>query len=554
MKDYDETTELLGHWGRFQQIIFFFLCASTIPNGLGCFSIVFLAGSPSHHCLIPDVNLTQEWNKAIIPVKVMNGEDEVSQCSRYRLDVVRNLSAQGFIPGRDVNLTDLEQEDCLDGWSYSKDIYQSTIVSEFDLVCSEHWKQPFTISTYTIGVFTGSFFSGPLSDRFGRKPVLFVTIVLQMMFSFFQIFSPSWTVFNILFFLSGLGQISNYIAAFVLGTEIFQGNVRVVYCTLGVNIGFVIGYMMLPLFAYFLQDWKSLLVVISLFGLVYIPFWGLIPESPRWLLSQGRVKEAEVIVRRAAKQNKVQAPEDIFDSTGETKTSLHQESEPERHYNILDIIKIGHIRTTTLILFLLWFSTHLGYTGLSLNSANLHANPYLSSFLLAVVEVPSYFSSWLAIKVLPRRLSLSGVSILGAVSLYIIQLMPQSLPELNVSLEMLGKYAITTGNAMLYVYTAELYPTAIRNTATGMCSVVARVASTIAPFILELRFINKYLPNMIMGTLALACAVSTVFLPESFRQPLPETLEQMPKRGRIVCPCVTREERTKPVVVLETQL
>lgn len=68
-------------------------------------------------------------------LKVVNGKQEQSSCSRYKLDVVRNFSAQGLVPGRDVNLTELEQESCVDGWTYSKDIYQSTIVSEVCTHC-----------------------------------------------------------------------------------------------------------------------------------------------------------------------------------------------------------------------------------------------------------------------------------------------------------------------------------------------------------------------------------------------------------------------------------
>lgn len=60
----------------------------------------------------------------------MNGKLGLSKCSRYRLDVVRNLSDLGLVPGRDVNLTNLQQEGCLDGWTYSKEHYQSTIVTE----------------------------------------------------------------------------------------------------------------------------------------------------------------------------------------------------------------------------------------------------------------------------------------------------------------------------------------------------------------------------------------------------------------------------------------
>ncbi|KAF7651324.1 hypothetical protein LDENG_00112500 [Lucifuga dentata] len=252
MKDYDETIAFLGEWGCFQKIVFFLLCATFIPNGLGFLAIIFVGDIPSHHCLIPEVNLTQEWHNAVIPVKMVNGKEELNRCSRYRLDVVRNLSAQGFIPDRDINLTDLEQESCLDGWSYSKDIYQSTIVSEYDLVCNEQWKQPFTTTVYFIGVLCGFFFSGQISDRFGRKPVLFATMAVQTIFTVAQIFSSSWTTFTILHFFFGLGEMSNYLAAFVLGTEILRGgNVRILYASMGVVLFYVIGYMMLPLRLFF---------------------------------------------------------------------------------------------------------------------------------------------------------------------------------------------------------------------------------------------------------------------------------------------------------------
>lgn len=70
MKDYEEAIAFLGEWGRFQQIMFFLLCSCIIPNGIINFSSVFLADSPRHSCLIPNVNLTQDWLNATIPNEV----------------------------------------------------------------------------------------------------------------------------------------------------------------------------------------------------------------------------------------------------------------------------------------------------------------------------------------------------------------------------------------------------------------------------------------------------------------------------------------------------
>ncbi|XP_034539086.1 solute carrier family 22 member 4-like isoform X2 [Notolabrus celidotus] len=543
MKDFAECIAFLGQWGLFQQVVFFLLCASIMPNGFGAFTLVFLNDAPSHHCFIPDVNLTEEWQENIIPSKVVDGKREQSSCSRYRLDVVQNLSAQGFLPGRDVNLTELQQEGCVDGWSYSKDIYQSTIVSEFDLVCSEQWKQPFTSTVFFIGVLFGSFFSGQLSDRFGRKPVLFATMAVQTFFTFIQVFSVSWTMFTVLLFFNGLGQMSNFV-----GAETFTGNVRVLYSSLGTCLGFALGYMLLPLFAYFLRDWKSLLLVMSVPCLAYIPFWWFIPESPRWLLSQGRVEEAEAIVRKAAKWNKVQAPSVIFQGHSETKPG------PKERASVLDLLRISHIRVMTLSLCFVSFTMTFGYYGLSFNTSRLHTNPYISCFFSAAVEVPAYISSWLALLYLPRRISVISTLLLGAVPLYFIQLVPPGHSNLSLALEMFGKYAITTGSSLMFAYIAELYPTVLRNTATGTCTTASRLGSCLAPILVELGTYFKFLPYITLGTMAIVAAFTALFLPESFGLPLPETMQQIHRRKRLKCPCLSGKETPKTAVFLDGPL
>ncbi|XP_054610757.1 solute carrier family 22 member 4-like [Dunckerocampus dactyliophorus] len=548
MRDYDASVAFLGEWGRFQLMVFFMLCSTILPNGLNSFSLVFVTDTPKHRCLVPEVNLSQAWKEAVIPIEEVNGELERSQCRRYRLDVVRNLSDMGLVPGQDVNLSSLEQEDCVDGWSYSSERYQSTVVSEFDLVCNESWKQPFTSTVFFLGVLVGSFFSGVLSDRFGRKPVLFATMAVQAVFNLAQIASPSWEVLCVFFFCSGLGNISNYISCYVLGTEILTGKARVAYASMGVCIGFALGYMMLPLVAYFLRSWMNLTVAIAVPAVFYIPLWWVLPESPMWLLSQGRVAEAETIVRRAAKMNRVEAPEKIF-----TDYLIHAntpEAKSVQRYTFLDLLRRRSIAATTIILCFVWFTLSICYFGLSLNTSRLHSDPYISCFLSAVVEVPAYSSTCLAVRFLPRRVAVILVFLVVALSLFFIQLVPQSVLGVAVALEMLGKFAVTAGTSLLFAFTAELYPTGLRNTASGTCVMVSRTGSCIAPFLLQLNVYFKYLSYVTFGSLAMVSAFVTLFLPESFRRPLPETIQQMHKRQSLMRPCITRRKTSKCVTVL----
>ncbi|XP_038661635.1 solute carrier family 22 member 5-like isoform X2 [Scyliorhinus canicula] len=522
MQDYDEATAFLGEWGHYQRTIFLLLSIGVIPNGYVGLSMVFMADTPKHHCRLSNSsNITIEETSftnmsLLLPLEGMDGGPVYSKCTRFKTQLQDG-----------VNDTARETEHCVDGWVYSKDRYISTIVSEWDLVCENSWKGPFTMSVLFLGMTSGAFISGQVSDRYGRKIVLFGAMAIQATLSFIQVIAWSWEVFCILCFFIGFGDISNYVAAFVLGTELLGKSERSAYSTLGVCMFYAIGYVILPIFAYYIRNWRMLLLALTIPEVLYIPFWWLIPESPRWLISQGRATEAEKIVQTFAKQNGITHVGVIFQHVNTKEyTLLHSTVGQTHSHGFLDLVRTSNIRNITILSFLVWMTTSIGYFVLTLGTPNMYGDPYLNCFISAASEIVAYTMAWWMVNHAPRRLSTASMLILGGSILLFIQFLPSSLQILTTVLVMVGKAGITISFAIVYVFSAELYPTVVRNMGIGICSMASRVGSIISPYFVYLGTYNRVLPFMLMGAFILLAGVFTLLLPETRDQPLPENVQQ----------------------------
>ncbi|XP_072024909.1 solute carrier family 22 member 4-like [Amphiura filiformis] len=355
-------------------------------------------GPKTYYCTPPSGFLSNETT----PVTETNdGTTEIDKCHMY------DVTDDGIVT---TNLTD-----CVYGWDYVSQSGEASLVTDFDLYCDKDIYAKAAQSVFMAGVLVGSWLSGQLSDYFGRKIVLHVSLVLEALCG--MAMALSWNYYLVVFFwfLVGIFNQGLLNSSYVLLTEIFPPEVRTMSTPL-VGVIWGVAVTTFTPVAYLLPNWRHYELFVSLLCLIAIPMWWITPESPRWLISQGRIEEAEEILQKMAKINKVKAPkyfllddEDVpltktdcvTDTSptnhgykpinnGEMDKSITVSVEDElRHGSLLDIIKAPILFRNLIVMGYCWFATAIAYTCLSLNSATLSGNMYLNVFLSCVAEFPA---------------------------------------------------------------------------------------------------------------------------------------------------------------------
>jgi len=98
---------------------------------------------------------------------------------------------------------------------------------------------------------------------------------------------------------------------------------------------------------------------------------------------------------------------------------------------------------------------------------------------------------------------------------------------------MLGKFLISMTFAIAYLYTAELFPTKVRNLAVGLASTFARIGSISAPYIVDLLgSVHAGIPVVIFGICSTSAGLLSLLLPETLNRKLPESVAEVERAGK----------------------
>lgn len=242
-----------------------------------------------------------------------------------------------------------------------------------------------------------------------------------------------------------------------------------------------VGAWLVPAFG-----WNSIFWIGSIPCLIITVLVARLPESPRWLISRGRLAEAEAIIGRmeAAAGRKDLSPEP------EPSTPSAPVLQPTRWAELLS----GFYRKRTLIIWVLWASAFFVANGLNNWMPSLYNTVYhlglreslRAASLTNVAQVIILLVCAFTIDRIGRRAWTAAAFVAGAACLAILALVAAHSVLSLIVLGTLSYGIIGSANAVLYLYTPEVYPTRMRAIGTGLATSWLRIGSAVGPALVGL--------------------------------------------------------------------
>ncbi|XP_019569522.2 solute carrier family 22 member 6 [Rhinolophus sinicus] len=538
---FNDLLQQLGGIGRFQQIQVTLLLLPMLLMASHNTLQNFTAAIPTHHCRPPaDANLSTE-GEAWLP-RDRQGQPE--SCLQF------TSPQQGppFPNGTEADGVGAT-EPCTNGWIYDNSTFPSTIVTEWDLVCSRRVLRQLAQSLYMVGVLLGAIVFGHLADRLGRRKVLILNYLQIAVTGVCAAFAPSFPIYCAFRLLSGMSIAGIILNCMTLNVEWMPIHTRAHVGTL-IGYAYSLGQFLLAGVAYAVPHWRQLQLLVSVpFFAFFIYSWFFI-ESARWYASSGRLDLTLRALQKVARINGKQE-EGAKLNMEVLRASLQKELTMGKvQASAMELLRCPTLRRLFLCLSMLWFATSFAYYGLVMDLQGFGVSIYLIQVIFGAVDLPAKLVSFLVINFLGRRPAQMASLLFAGICILVNAVMPRDQSIVRTSLAVLGKGCLASSFNCIFLYTGELYPTMIRQTGLGVGSTMARVGSIVSPLVSMTSELYPTMPLFIYGTVPVAASAVVFLLPETMGQPLPDTVQDIENRRRGK-PKRQQQERQKQMVPLQ---
>lgn len=341
-------------------------------------------------------------------------------------------------------------------------------------------------SLYFVGMLIGGLMGGWLSDFLGRKKSFLLSIFTFSVFSIANGLAPNMPVFMIARFLTGAGIACMLVISLTYISEMTPGESRgkwqgliAAIAIFAVPLMGIISRMVIPLSP---EAWRVIFYIGGA-GIVAV-FLGVpwLKESPRWLVSKGRVGEAEKIVEEIVPGRKLDL-------------SVHaRKAAPKKNMaaEILEmfrgtLLKRTIVLTTVSILgtaasfaFINWAPTLLRQKGFSLEDS------LLAGFLFTLgMPVGGFLAALISDK---GGRKVPWVAMMASLSLVLIIYGLLSAKIAIIVAGILFQVCNTCSTCLYFSYIPENYPTRIRNTASGFIWSIGRISTAFVQLIIPVLY------------------------------------------------------------------
>jgi putative MFS transporter len=352
------------------------------------------------------------------------------------------------------------------------------------------------ISLTFVGMTLGALVTGFVGDKMGRRFTYQINLLIFGLASLAAAFAQDMNQLIACRFVQGLGLGAEIVVGYSTLTEFVPPRTRGRWLSMmaflvvaGFPVTALLGYLIIPAFG-----WRPMFIIAGIGSLVVWYLRKNLPESPRWLESQGRAAEAEALMQSIETESAGGGtlPPVVVPAPVPQVAAMDMLKPP-----LLQRLLVGCwvlITINTLIFgFVIFLPQFFLRQGLTITNS-LAYTLVLSIGSLVGCAVGAYLSDAIG-----RRWSIIGASIVTIVSGYIYARFHAGAdPAIVLSVGFILIVAIYVQTAILFgVYTPELFPTEIRLRANGICNTLGRGATVVSPFIVGSLMTSYQLPGVV---------------------------------------------------------